>query len=140
MKKILSTLIFILIGLFCNAQEPGCNDFKEGTFYIPGEKGKPNSLEIIRENNTQMEFSAEEEAKAPEFINLKWIDDCTYIMTYEEADAETDEQKCFINDNNGILVEKIKIEGNCMTYKSTLTTLEGEKISQEGKICKVVTD
>ena len=124
--------------LFCTslglqAQQLECKDFKSGTFVIPGEKGKPNALEIIREVNTQMEFKGDGET---EFVNLEWIDDCTYRLTYEEGEAATDEQKRFINDNNGIVVEKIKIEGRCMTYKATLTTLEGEKMSQEGKICK----
>ncbi len=118
------------------SQKLQCTDFKEGTFSIPGEKGEPNALEVIRESNTQMEFKGGIEESEPQFVNLEWIDDCTYRMTYEEADAETDEQKRFINDNNGIVVEKIKIEGRCMIYKATLTKLDGEVITQEGKICK----
>jgi hypothetical protein len=128
-------LSFFLLLATCSAigQDLTCADFKEGSFVIPGKDGQPNALEIIREVNTQMEIKGDGET---DFVNLEWIDDCTYRLTYEEGEAETDEQKRFINDNNGIVVTKIKIEGRCMTYKATITTLEGEKMSQEGKICK----
>lgn len=136
LSKIKYLIGIILIGIGANAQDLQCVDFKEGTFSIPGEKGQGNALEVIRQENTQMEFKDGIESGEPQFVNLEWIDDCTYRMTYEEADAETDEQKRFINDNDGIVVEKLTIEGNCMTYKATLTTLEGEEITQEGRICK----
>ena len=46
-----------------------------------------------------------------------------------------DEMTKWVNENNGIVVSKIKIEGKCLFYDATMTTNEGQKISQEGVIC-----
>tara|TARA_R110002049_G_scaffold279278_6_gene458239 strand:- start:1545 stop:1694 length:150 start_codon:yes stop_codon:yes gene_type:complete len=46
-----------------------------------------------------------------------------------------DEDKKWVNDNNGIVVSKNKIEGKCLFYTATMTTNEGQQISQDGIIC-----
>lgn len=45
-------------------------------------------------------------------------------------------KKKWINANNGIVVTKRKIENKCLFYKATMTTNEGDTISQDGIICK----
>ena len=42
-----------------------------------------------------------------------------------------------INKNNGIVVSKVNIEGNCMRFEAVMTTLEGQVISQNGIICNL---
>ena len=49
---------------------------------------------------------------------------------------ELDFMEKWTNENNGIVVSKRKIEGKCLFYTATMTTNAGEKLSQNGVICK----
>lgn len=146
--KIMLTLI-LLIGLTSNAQELTCSDFKEGTFYIPSTEieskteieNKENNAEtekyiVIRKGNTQTEWTNGVGNGNPDYEIIEWIDDCTYRLTYDDSKYELDAEKKWINDNNGIVVKKTKIIDNCLIYVSTLTMNDGQKISQNGKICR----
>jgi len=157
MKKTTFILLTLsLIGLNSCAQTLTCADFKIGTFYIPEteEMSKYTIVEndsiaefiperdksirkyvVIRENNTQIEWKNGIGNGNPEYEILEWIDDCTYRLTYDASKAELDEDKKWINDNNGIVVSKTKIEDKCLFYNATMTTTEGQKISQNGIIC-----
>ncbi|RFN60139.1 hypothetical protein [Marixanthomonas ophiurae] len=158
MKKI-ALLIFsiLLISITTTAQELTCADFKIGQFYIPETKEMAkytivsnDSISeytperdsiikkyiVIREENTQIEWINEIGSGNPEYEKIEWIDDCTYRLTYDSSKYELDEGKKWINENNGIIVSKIKIEHNCLFYTATITTNEGKKISQDGIICK----
>ncbi|NCQ12257.1 MAG: hypothetical protein GW809_09000 [Bacteroidetes bacterium] len=158
MKKTIFLIgIFLLIGLKINAQELTCEDFKIGQFYIPlTDDVKKYTIEVndsiaditdnrdlsikkwivVREENTQIEWKNGIGNGIPEYEIIEWIDDCTYRLTYDSSKAELSEDKKWINDNNGIVVTKTKIENNCLYYKATMTTNEGQKISQDGIICK----
>ena len=148
--------IFLLIGIKINGQELNCSDFKIGTFYIPTsdemKKYKITSNDsisemtierdlninryvVIREKNTQTEWKNGIGNGNPTYEILEWIDECTYRLTYDSSKGEIDEKTRWVNENNGIVVSKIKIEGKCMFYDATMTTNEGQKISQEGIIC-----
>ena len=148
--------IFLLIGIKINAQELTCADFKVGTFFIPTSDEMKrytvttndtinewtaerdlsiNRYIVIREKNTQTEWKNGIDNDIPEYEILEWIDDCTYRLTYDESKAELDDGKKWVNENNGIVVSKVKIDGNCMFYDATMITNEGQKISQEGIIC-----
>ncbi|MGJ8592869.1 MAG: hypothetical protein ACSHXF_09995 [Aquaticitalea sp.] len=154
MKFLLITVL--LIGLTTSAQELTCADFKVGTFFIPtSDEMKKytvttndtinewtaerdlsiNRYIVVREKNTQTEWKNGIDNDIPEYEILEWIDDCTYRLTYDESKAELDDGKKWVNENNGIVVSKVKIEGKCMFYDATMTTNEGQKISQEGIIC-----
>jgi len=155
-KTIILITIFFLIGLKINAQELTCSDFKIGTFYIPTsdemKKYKITSNDsisemtaerdlnvnryvVIREKNSQTEWKNGIGNGNPTYEILEWIDDCTYRLTYDSSKGEMDEMTKWVNENNGIVVSKIKIEGKCLFYDATMTTNEGQKISQEGVIC-----
>jgi len=158
MKK--TKLLFIalsLIGLNSYAQKLTCSDFKIGTFYIPeNEEMSKYTIEsndsitemtdkrdlsvkkyvVIREKNTQIEYKNGIENGNPEYEIIEWIDNCTYRLTYDSSKTELGENKKWVNQNNGIVVSKTKIENNCLYYKATMTTNEGQKISQDGIICK----
>ena len=41
-----------------------------------------------------------------------------------------------MNENNGIVVEKIQIIGRCMEYSATMKSNDGRIIEQKGTICK----
>jgi len=158
MKKT-KTLLFLLtlIGLNSCAQELSCSDFHLGEFYIPTTEElknftiiKNDSLQdftlqldstvtktvIERRKNTQIEWTNGIRNGQPTYEKIEWIDDCTYRLTYDESKMELDETEKWTNENNGIVVTKRKIEGNCLFYTATMTTNNGEKLSQSGVICK----
>ncbi|WP_152971501.1 hypothetical protein [Lacinutrix algicola] len=94
-----------------------------------------NRYVVIREKNSQTEWKNGIGNGNPTYEILEWIDDCTYRLTYDSSKGEMDEMTKWVNENNGIVVSKIKIEGKCLFYDATMTTNEGQKISQEGIIC-----
>ena len=158
MKK--STILYlpiILLGIKMNAQELTCEDFKIGEFYIPETKDmaeytivendsiseftleRDSSIKkyiVIRKKNSQTEWKNGIGNGNPEYEKIEWIDDCTYRLTYDSTKSELDEGKKWVNDNNGIVVSKVKIENKCLYYTATMTTNDGQKISQNGIICK----
>ena len=131
-------LIGILIVLGLNSCSPNltCSDFKEGTFYIPADTEVNIKYTLIRTENAQVEYADGVEGSTPKYIQLEWIDDCTYRAKYDPLKMELDEHETFINENNGIVIQKITIVEKCMEYIATLSLPNGEKITQNGKICK----
>ncbi len=135
-------LIFaLLLSSLCTfSQELDCSDFKNGTFYVEADQYIPLGYKIIRQGDTQIEIVHDPENQLDEsfnktaYENIIWIDDCTYRLKYDETKMELSEFQQFINDNNGILTELIKIEGKCFYYKSTLD-VNGETQRIDGKMC-----
>ena len=158
MKKTKLLLIVLsLIGLNSCAQKLTCSDFKIGTFYIPEtEEMSKYTIEandsiaeltdkrdlsikkwiVVREKNTQIEWKNGIGNGIPEYEIIEWIDDCTYRLTYDASKSELDDGKKWVNENNGIVVSKTKIENKCLYYTATMTTNDVQKISQDGIICK----
>ena len=142
MKKTIA-ILFILFSSFGFSQDLTCTDFKEGTFMMyTSIEGTPVVFEVKRSGNKQ----TEDVLRAPKdmfpdhmktfYINLKWIDDCNYRAFSDETKG-IDEISKSINDNNGIFVKKIKIEGRCFHYKSSWKSLDDRKeISLYGRLCK----
>ncbi|MFI1770288.1 hypothetical protein [Thalassobellus citreus] len=151
-------LIFtvLLIGLTSSAQELSCSDFKNGKFYIPWTQKyaqisivsndtifdiKPirdtifTKQIVIRENHSQSKWENNIETGQPTYEIIEWIDDCTYRLTYDSSKMDLNGNQKWINDNNGIIVAKTKIEGKCLFYTSTMTLEDGDKISRNGIIC-----
>ena len=157
MRNFFSILLALFITLSSFAQDLTCADFKIGQFYIPETKEmakytivendsisemtpeRDSSIQkyiVIREKNTQTEWKNGIGNRKPEYEILEWIDDCTYRLTYDASKSELDAEKKWINENKGIVVSKTKIENNCLYYTATMTTNEGQTISQDGIICK----
>ena len=158
MKKTKLLLIVLsLIGLNSCAQKLTCSYFKIGTFYIPEtEEMSKYTIEandsiaeltdkrdlsikkwiVVREKNTQIEWKNGIGNGIPEYEIIEWIDDCTYRLTYDASKSELDDGKKWVNENNGIVVSKTKIENKCLYYTATMTTNDGQKISQDVIICK----
>lgn len=150
-------LILVLIGINSYSQKLTCSDFKTGTFYIPTteelerfsitSKDSINEYSIIREEKierylvirkekTQTEWKEGINNGIPGYETIEWIDDCTYRLKYDSEKTELSPEKKWINDNNGIVISKIRIFGNCMEYEATMTTNDGRKITQKGTLCK----
>jgi len=156
-KTKLLVITLSIIGLSSYAQKLTCSDFKIGQFYIPETKEmekytivendsiseftpeRDSSIKkyiVIREKNTQIEWKNGIGNGNPDYEIIEWIDDCTYRLTYDSSESELHEDKKWINESNGIVVSKIKIEKKCLFYRATMTTNQGKKISQDGIICK----
>ncbi len=156
-KQFLLLLGIVFIGLNSCSQDLTCSDFKTGKFYIPiDNKLEKYTIEsndsiselkidndknireliVIREKETQTEWKNGLNVGNPAHVIINWIDDCTYRLTYDGGKAGLNDENKWINDNNGIVVEKIRITGRCMEYRATMTTNDGQKISQNGTICK----
>lgn len=94
-----------------------------------------NHYIVIWEKDTQTEWENGIGNGEPTYEIIEWIDECTYRLTFDSSKGKMDKMTRWVNENNGIVVSKIKIEGKCMFYDATITTNIGQKISQEGIIC-----
>ena len=149
-------LAALLFGFTATAQELTCADFRTGRFYIPTnvelEKFtvvSPDSISeiniaiddsisryiVVREENTQTEWENGIGNGDPIYDIIEWIDSCTYRLSFDPSRTEMTGDKQWVNDNNGIVVSKTKIEGNCMYYTATMTVNE-DIITQNGILCK----
>ncbi|MFX0558693.1 hypothetical protein ACOCEA_17985, partial [Maribacter sp. CXY002] len=159
MRKPNLIILFVLLYSFAGcSQNLECKDFKKGNFYIPNKMDDLNEFTVsfkdsvyqfmpeidstitrtvqVRSENTQIEWANGIDQGKPKYELIEWIDDCTYRLKYDESNQELDETEKWINDNNGIVVSKIRIENNCMLFNAVLTSNEGQVISQKGLICK----
>lgn len=157
MKNFTFLYLLLLLSININAQELTCKDFKIGQFYIPEteEKAKYTIIAndsiseisperdktikkyiVLRKKNTQIEWKNGIGNGKPIYEIIEWIDDCTYRLTYDATKSELDESEKWINDNNGIVISKTKIENKCLFYAATMTTVDKQKITQNGIICK----
>ncbi|CAM1341755.1 hypothetical protein [Tenacibaculum amylolyticum] len=144
MIKRFSFLFLFQICFHVFSQDLTCKDFKNGTF--KGETIEPIKLEweVIRKGNSQIEKAkgVPEEfksllAKIPltMYGNLKWVGDCSYILTYDASKAKLTESQKTINTIGGVFVEVTKVEGRTFYYKSTMK-YNGEEIVTTGKLYK----
>ena len=156
--KLKILLLTLCLSGFCSySQKLTCSDFKTGKFYIPtneelkkytitsNDSIKKFSIQpdenikryvVIRKKNTQTEWKNGIGIGNPINIIIEWIDECTYRLKFDSSKGEMDDKAIWVNENNGIVVSKTKIEGKCMFYNATMTSNKGEKISQNGIICK----
>ena len=154
-KQYLKLLIASFLIISCKSQKLICTDFKIGKFYIPTTEelkkmsiiindsirdfkielnSTVNKTVIVRKEKSQIEWTNGIGNGIPKYEIIEWIDECTYRLTYDWSMAALDETEKWTNENNGIIVSKRKIEGKCMFYNATMTTNDGQKISQEGTI------
>ena len=132
MKKIVVPL-FIILALFSCKQALNCADFKNGTFLIPGDSIYPISSKVIRNNGRQIEWDSNKDSI---YANIKYIDDCNYILTYDTKLNELDEIEQLINDSGGIKVETLGIKGDTLFYMGILKN-DTLTFKQPGRIIKL---
>jgi len=134
MNIISRTIIFglFLIGLSSCSQELKCTDFKKGTFIVPSDTEETAPYRIIRNDTLQTEIDSE---GVKRYSKLKWINDCSYIITYNADKMQLNDFQKEVNNVGGIIVKVTKIEGNCFYYTSNI---KGDDDSQriDGVICR----
>ena len=120
---------------FCACSENGnCSDFKEGDFIVPSDSETNIPYQIIRKKDSQIEIVSDPEFSGTSYINIEWINDCSYISKYDTSKMELTEFQKYINDNGGIVTEIIGFDGKCALLKSTLT-VDGIADVIESKLC-----
>jgi hypothetical protein len=143
MKYIL-IVCFCLFGCHLYAQDLNCEEFKNGSFIVKITEPFEMEYKVNRIDNLQTEtlINLPQELKKldfpsePQYGIVRWIDDCSYNLKYDQSKTKLDATKRQINDLGGILVEVLKIEGNCYFIKSTLKNGE-EIIIMESEMCKI---
>ena len=156
-KRYSITLLIIYILLQSCSGNLTCSDFKSGRFFIPENKElieytienkdsvhnftrehnkEINGYLIIRKEKTQIEWVNGENNGNPTYEKIEWINDCSYRLTYDEEKMELDEDQTYLNRNKGIVVEMTDFIGDCVKYKASFKSPEGQLISQNGTFCK----
>lgn len=138
MKKLI--LLSLTLTMFQSfGQELSCKDFHEGTFIAEVTEPVKATWKILRVGNSQAEFAMEsigsELPVRATFGIIEWIDECTYNLKYDPTKSELLEEQKMINKLGGFDTEMVKIEGNCIHFKTTLKFNEHER-SIRGKFCK----
>ncbi|MCW5520317.1 hypothetical protein J1N09_10735 [Aureitalea sp. L0-47] len=134
MRLLLLLGLGLLFSFKMNAQELSCADFKEGTFYIEGNvAGKPFRYDLVRYSDFQEEYYS---PGVPIKVDIKWIGECSYVLSKNPADPDFGEIDKQINDWGGIVVELVRIEDNCYYFTSLFKVTETHSERMDGKICK----
>ncbi|TLF44742.1 hypothetical protein [Maribacter aurantiacus] len=133
MKKLI-ILCLLLNGLTSCAQDLKCADFKNGTFMTPGNSNFPYQGTIIRKNGKQIEWSTQSSDTTQ--INIKYLDDCNYVLTYDTELNELDELEKLINDSGGMRVKVLEIKGDTLFYNGLLQN-DTLRFEQPGLMIKV---
>ena len=146
MKK-LFILLFILSSVTLYSQKLTCKDFKTGTFYIPKDSINPFTFKVLRNKNSQIEFITNlqeiDNTFLEEFPEYKekfhetivWVNKCSFKLKFDGTKMKLTESMKTLNENGGLLIEKLKIEGKCFYYKSSMN-IGNKTESINGKICK----
>ena len=141
LSKLITLLLLFTVSTNL-AQDGFCADFRTGNFYIPPTESLPISYSVVRTNDAQVETVQKaakgllsEQAEAPQYGVLKWIDDCSYRIWFDDNKGPLSEVQQMINRNNGVLIEFLSVEGNCVNFRSTLEK-QDEIVTFLGQQCK----
>ncbi len=142
MKKTIIAL-FTLSGITCFGQQLTCEDFKEGVFEVVTVEPIKMKWEIIRTGNEQVEVIKEIPQEYidkgfptdPSHIKIQWIDDCTYISKFDDSKFALTEIQKQTNKLGGMKTKMIKINGDCLYFKSSMKVNSKEEFFV-GKMCK----
>lgn len=144
------------LGFFQCKKTLRCEDFKTGVFYMPPSTSLTLQGEtlatidslfprkvgwvLIRNENEQIEWQNNIGEGQPIYCHITWIDQCSYRLTIDSTKTTMNDYWRDINKNNGIVVTKSKIEGNCMHCMASMELNTGDTIRNFDIICKKVND
>ena len=133
--------IFFQISI-ANSQSLNCLDLKKGKFKAYVDKPFKVEFEIIRKDSTQTERPIFVPERFKSFATLdkiytkiKWISKCSYNLKFDETKMELEKSQIEMNNEGGVNVKIVKIEGKCFYYKSSMNVNKKEIII-DGKLCK----
>ncbi len=118
MKYFLYTLIFSTTLFFASCEKKiGCTDFKTGKYLISNDTIFDSSAALFKTEKTQQQINAKGDTL---FAKVKWLNDCSYILTFDKSKMMLSPFQINVNNRGGILVEFGIPEGNIMPYTSIL--------------------
>ncbi len=134
MKKIIGYMAVVLFSIGGFAQELSCADFREGTFFIEvSAMDVELKYDIVRYPNYQEEYYR---LGGPTKVDIRWLDECSYVLTKNPNDPDLSEIDQQINDRGGVVVQLLRIEENCYYFTSLIKVTESHSERMDGKICK----
>jgi len=121
MKKTILTLaiLFTIVLTSCD-NKMNCTDFKTGTFLISKDTLFTNAHKLIKTETTQQQISSKGDTL---FAKVKWINDCSYLLTFDKTKMTLTPFQINVNTRGGFLVEFEQPTGTIMPY---ITVLKGE--------------
>lgn len=131
MNKILG-LVFLFASLTSCSQKLDCTGVQEGNFIIPNDTEGTTPYKITRNGDVQKEIN---KGIVTSYSKIQWLNDCSYILLYDENKISLTDFQKKINSVGGIVVEVTKVEGNCFYYTSNI---KGDPPSEriDGVMCK----
>lgn len=130
-------LCFALLSVVCfkNEHDLKCKDFHIGKFELVNKFDNRKYI-LDRKQNSQSEetFDLKTGKKIgnKRIYNLKWINDCEYILFIDTLKSNFDEADIYINSNGGLKCRIFKIKNNSATITTTF-----EDNSVESVISKI---
>lgn len=135
MRKLV-VFICILIGYQSNAQKLTCADFTKGSFKIKA-SNSDLFITVERDSLSQVERVITDNEILEAYEAIKWIDNCSYRIRYDESKMELDDSQKLINALNGIVVKHISFTNKCSTYQAILRRPDGKELIETAEICKI---
>ncbi len=117
------SILLAAIWLSCE-KKMSCTDFKTGTFLIANDSTFANAQKVIRTENLQQQISPKGDTL---FAKVKWLNDCSYILTFDKSKMHLNSFQINVNSKGGILVEYGQPTGNVMPY---LAVIKGKTKTQ----------
>lgn len=123
---------FLFLSFLSSCSSLKCNDFKKGHFIVPSDSENTKPYTIIRDHNSQIEIDSE---GVKRYSKIEWLNDCTYILRYDDSKMELTEFQKEVNKKGGIVVQVVNVDNNCFNYTSKIKSApDNEKIN--GVLCK----
>lgn len=118
MKTYIYTFLCVLaIHLISCDKKTACTDFKTGTFLIAKDTLFENAATLIKTKTSQRQISSKGDTL---FANVKWLNDCSYKLTFDKKQMHLTPFHININTRGGILVEFGMPHGDIMPYVSVI--------------------
>ena len=123
---------WFFINVFSFSQGIKCSDFKNGVFIVPTDTEGGDPYRIIRKDSLQTEI----DSKGVKIYSIiTWLNECSYILKYDENRMELKDYQKQINNVGGLIVNVTKTKGNCFYFTSKIKgEVESERI--DGVMCK----
>lgn len=118
MKKSILAFSLLLAAIWLSCEKKiSCTDFKTGTFLIANDSSFVNAQKVIRTENYQQQISPKGDTL---FAKVKWLNDCSYILTFDKGKMHLNTFQINVNSMGGILVEYGQPSGTIMPYVAVL--------------------
>ncbi len=135
MKNIILSFAFLSIFSLKEESDLKCEDFHIGKFELVNKSNnRKYILERKQKSQTEESFDLKtgKNLGSKRVYNVKWINDCEYILLIDTLKSRFDETDIYINSNGGLKCKIVKIKNNTATIT---TSFEGNSV--ESVISKI---